>query len=160
MKTLYFDINGTLTSEYRCKPALAAGAFERAVRQAGFERLVCVSNLQNTIRLLAELGRPVDSLAMIFDMCFGAFADQPWFRQVTSLVADPGHRAAAIDFTGDWWYLDDLAEEFLANDGLQSRLHQHIGGRVLAPHAASDGAEILDWLRAGPPSRVGSAARR
>jgi len=49
MKTLYFDINGTLAFHYECKSALVSGAFERTVRQTGFERLVCVSNIQNTV---------------------------------------------------------------------------------------------------------------
>jgi hypothetical protein len=73
IKTLYFDINGTIVHEYRCKPVLSGGAFERAVRRAGFQRLVCMSNIQNTIKLLADLGKQPDSLSIMFDMCWGAF---------------------------------------------------------------------------------------
>jgi len=56
VKTLYFDINGTIAREYQCKPALADGAFEQAVRKAGFERLVCMSNAQSFLKLLDEMG--------------------------------------------------------------------------------------------------------
>jgi hypothetical protein len=28
------------------------------------------------------------------------------------LVQDPKHRAQYINFTEDWWYVDDLAEEY------------------------------------------------
>lgn len=41
MKTLYFDIDGTILplDAPGPKPALADGALERVVREAGFERL-------------------------------------------------------------------------------------------------------------------------
>jgi len=148
VKTLYFDINGTLTFEYACKPALAGGAFEGAVRRAGFERLVCVSNIQNTIKLLADLGRQPDGLAILFDMCWGAFSDPAWFRQVTTVVSEPDHRARFIDLSRDWWYLDDLARDYLETEGLSHLFAANAGSRILAPARTSDGAEILDWLRA------------
>ena len=147
MKTLYFDINRTLTFEYTCKPALAGGAFERAVRQAGFERLVCVSNVQSTIKLLSDLGKQPDSLEIIFDMCWGAFTDLKWFRQVTITVPGPERRATYIDFSGDWWYLDDLAQNYFEREGMSERFAANIGGRILAPPSESDGSEILTWLR-------------
>jgi hypothetical protein len=41
---LYFDIDGVLLDyEDRPKPALIGGVFERALQDAGFDRLVCVS---------------------------------------------------------------------------------------------------------------------
>ena len=146
-KTLYFDINGTIAFQYQCKPALVDGAFERAVRAAGFERLVCMSNVQNTIKLLAHLGKQPDALGIIFDMCWGAFRDPDWFRRVTTLVPDPDHRANHIDLASDWWYLDDLAREYFATEELQAQFDQHLGGRILAPAPASDGMDILAWLR-------------
>jgi len=43
-RTLYFDIDGVLLDyEDRPKPALIGGVFERALQDAGFDRLVCVS---------------------------------------------------------------------------------------------------------------------
>jgi hypothetical protein len=73
MKTLYFGTNGTIAFEYQCKSELANGAFEPAVREAGFERLVCVSNVQNIIKLVEDLGQAPDRLAATFDRCWGAF---------------------------------------------------------------------------------------
>ena len=146
-KTLYFDINGTITFLYRCKPALTEGAFEQAVREAGFERLICMSNIQNTIRLLTALGKQPDSRGIIFDMCWGAFRDSDWFRRVTTLVPDPDHRARCIDLAADWWYMDDLAEEYLQKDGFANLYAANLGRRVLMPKPDSDGDEILRWLR-------------
>lgn|SRR5439155_965341 len=148
MKTLYFDINGTLALHYECKPALAGGVFERAVRQAGFERLVCMSNIQNTIKVLADMGQTTDTLGIIFDLCWGAFCDRMWFLDVTALVPDPEHRVRSVDFAADWWYLDDLAEEYLGREGMSKLFLQNQGGRILAPDPEGDGNEILDWLRA------------
>lgn len=147
MKALYFDINGTLVCDYKCKPALVGGAFERAVRQARFERLVCMSNIQNTVRFLARTGRTTDTLGIIFDLCWGAFCDRRWFHQVTALVPDPEHRVRSIDLAGDWWYLDDLAEEYMAKEGMTKFFLPNHGKRILAPEPESDGVEVLDWLQ-------------
>jgi len=147
MKTLYFDINGTLVFHYECKAALAGGAFERTVRQAGFERLVCMSNIQNTVRYLANTKQTTDTLGVIFDLCWGAFCDRIWFLQVTALVPDPEHRVQSIGFDGDWWYLDDLAREYLEREGMSRLFLQDQRRRVFAPDPESDGNEILDWLR-------------
>ncbi len=146
-KTLYFDINGTIAFEYQCKPALMNGAFEQAVREAGFERLVCVSNVQNIIKMVEELGEAPDRLAVTFNMCWGAFRDKDWFHAVTTLVADPERRVGYIDYDGDWWYLDDLAQEYFEREKSSQLFEQHYGKRILAPDAASDGYEILRWLR-------------
>lgn len=148
MRTLYFDINGTLVHHYVCKPALVGGAFERAVRQARFERLVCMSNIQNTVRFLVDIGRTTDTLGMIFDLCCGAFCDRTWFHQVTALVPDPEHRVRSIDLAGDWWYLDDLAEEYLEKDGMTRLFLPNYGKRILAPKPESSGDEVLYWLQA------------
>jgi hypothetical protein len=146
MKTLYFDIHGTIVHTYQCKPSLANGAFEQAVRRAGFERLVCMSNIQNTIKLLVELDKQPDGLHIIFDMCWGAFRDVDWFRQVTTLVPDPDHRALYIDLATDWWYVDDLAKEYLEKDGFANLFEANVGRRILTPAPGGDGVEILRWL--------------
>jgi len=83
---------------------------------------------------------------MMFDMCFGAFRDEPWFCQVTTLVPDPDHRALHIDLAMDWWYVDDLAMHYLEKDGRSNLCDQLIGRRILAPESSSDGYEILRWL--------------
>ena len=146
VKTLYFDIDGTIVFEYQCKPALADGAFERAVRRAGFQRLVCMSNLQSFIKLLDEMGHAPDRLAVMFDMCWGAFSDAVWFRQSTTLVPDPDHRAIYIDVASDWWYVDDRAKEYLEKEALASLLEANLGRRILVLTPDSGGVEILRWL--------------
>ena len=157
VKILYFDINGTIVRDYQCKPALAGGAFEQAVREAGFGRLVCMSNAQSFIKLLDEMGHAPNPLAIMFNMCWGAFRDADWFHQVTTLVPDPGHRALYIDVTTDWWYLDDLAKKYLEKEGLASLFETNLGRRILVPTASSDGEEILRWLtNSGASTHSGS----
>ncbi len=107
-----------------------------------------MSNIQNTIKLLAEMGQTTDTLGIMFDLCGGAFCDRIWFLQVTALVPDPEHRVRFVDFAGDWWYLDDLAEEYFEKEGLSKLFLQNQGRRILAPDPEGDGNEILDWLRA------------
>ncbi len=96
MRTLSFDIDGTLLrgSFGAPKALLAAGAFERAVRAAGFERLVCVGNVVAIVRTL-ERAQPVDGQAMVLRVCQGVFEDEAWFRATTELVEDPAARARA-----------------------------------------------------------------
>jgi hypothetical protein len=158
LKTLYLDIDGTIVHEYRCKPALANGIFERAVREVGFERIVCMSNQQIIIKFLDDMGQAPDGLRIIFDLCWGAFRDAVWFRQVTTLVPDPERRARFIDMTGDWWYLDDLARSFLDKEELANVFAEQIGKRILAPEPTSDGNEILRWLRECCTSRNASSS--
>ena len=117
------------------------------MREAGFDRLVCVSNILNIIRFLNEMGKETDGLGMVFEMCRGAFSDIAWFRQVTTLVSDPEHRARFIDVSANWWYLDDLAAEYLAREGRTGLLKVDEGRRILAPNPEGDGKDILDWLR-------------
>ena len=66
-RVLYFDIDGTLLTESEPKTALADGAFEQAVRAAGFDRLVCVGNVVTTIRFLLGREEPIDGLRMVFE---------------------------------------------------------------------------------------------
>ena len=119
-RTLYFDLDGTLIHMGfgSVKPRLAGAAFERAVRAAGFERLVCVANAVSIVHALEELGREADGVGMIHRLTFGAVSDEAWFRRVTTLVPDPRHRARFIDRTIDWWWVDDLAARYLALEGM------------------------------------------
>jgi hypothetical protein len=56
LKTLYFDLDGTLvlSSFGQVKPRLDQGRFERGVRRAAFQRLVCVANSVAIISALAR----------------------------------------------------------------------------------------------------------
>ena len=148
MKTLYFDIDGTILplEAEGPKPALAAGALERAVRAAGFTRLVCVGQIVTSIRLLESYQDDVDGLGMVYSLCRGAFADEAWFRGACELVADPDARAAAVDRDGDWWYADDLADVYFARAGLGDVYAEHVGGRIHLADPVDDGAELLAWM--------------
>ena len=97
MKTLYFDIDGTILRDSTPKPALSDGAFERAVKTAGFAKLVCVSNVITTIQFMEKLRQEIDGLGVVFDVCRGTIHDPAWFRSMTTLVSDPEHRARCIE---------------------------------------------------------------
>lgn len=148
-KVLYFDIDGTLLSpESEPKPRLAGGAFEEGVREAAFDRLVCVSNLGKIIQFLGEMGKVSDGLGLAFELCRGTFADEAWFRQVTTLAMKYAeHRVHIIDYSADWWYLDDLAAYFMEKEGRSDLFKANVGRRIFAPNPNGDGLDILDWLR-------------
>jgi hypothetical protein len=148
VKTLFFDLDGTVIvlDEGTVKPRLAGGAFERAIRNAGFEQLVCVGNAVAIIGHLEGLKMKPDGHQMIFDLCFGAFEDKRWFASVCSWIAEPRDRGRIITGLGDWWYVDDLAREYLEEAGKHSLFELHNGGRILVPDASGDGQEMLDWI--------------
>ena len=150
MKTLYFDIDGTIlpANEARAKPCLEGGRLESAVRSAGFHRLVCVGNFCHIAAVMKGMGVDFDELGILLGICRGAFVDDHWFRSVTTLVSDPEDRARCIDFTGDWWYLDDLAEEYLRRANREDVLKSQLNGRVFIPDPNGDGRDVLDWLTA------------
>jgi hypothetical protein len=147
VKVLYFDISGTLVDEGgRAKPALADGAFERAVRAAGVERLVCVSSLLTIVEARRLAGQDVDVHAFILGQCDGVFDDPAWFRNAVEMGRVPRRRVEAIDESLDWYYVDDYAREYLEHAGRYDLARDEIGRRILATPANSDGADVLDWV--------------
>ncbi len=149
MKILYFDIDGTILrgDEGEVKTALGAGAFEVAIRDAGIERLVCVGNFGAIASGMKVLEIEYDTLGVLFRLCGGAFRDEAWLRARTIVIDDPQRRADHIDFTGDWWYADDLAPYYLRQSGRAELLERHLGGRILTPEPSGDGRDVLEWLR-------------
>lgn len=149
MRTLYFDIDGTLLlgSFGAPKPALAGGAFERLVRGAGFERLVCVGNVVQLVRTL-ERSQPVDGLGMVLRVCQGVFEDEAWFRSVTTLIDDPAARARTVlaDGGADWRWIDDLAAHYCKEAGLAHAYREHAGARIFVPTSDGDGQDVAGWL--------------
>jgi hypothetical protein len=148
MKTLYFDIDGTilLSDQHDAKPCLANGRLEAAIRKAGFRKLVCVGNFSRIAEMLRGSGVEYDELAALLSICRGAFSDEPWFRAVTRLIANPEHRTGQIDFSSDWWYVDDLAAEYLRAANQEDVLRAHLGTRIFIPSRMGNGQDVIDWL--------------
>jgi hypothetical protein len=147
-RTLYFDLDGTVVVRDfgHVKPKLADGGFERAIRHAGFERLVCVANMCTIVTALLEIEPDTDGRGMILQLCQGAFQDETWFRRVTTLIPDGAHRARHIDFAGDWWWADDRPAKFLALEGLLPLLDQHRGHRLMVTDPDGDGSDLIEWF--------------
>lgn len=148
MRTLYFDIDGTvlLGDGEAVKSELGAGRFEEAVRSAGFSRLVCVGYFAAIAHAVSGLGADYDALGVLFQLCRGAFQDEAWLRSRTVLVADPENRVDHIDFRGDWWYVDDLAERYMHLAGRDDTFRANLGGRVCVPDPLGNGHDVLEWL--------------
>lgn len=146
-RTLYFDLDGTIIhGDFgTVKPSLADGQLESAIRAAGFERLVCVANMCTIVTTLIEAGREVDGHEMILRLSQGAFRDEDWFRSSTTLIPDGSRRARYIDFSGDWWWVDDRALFFLDREGLAHHADQE-GRRLMVPQPDGDGSDIISWL--------------
>jgi hypothetical protein len=162
MRKLYFDVDGTILCMYTplAKTALAGGAFERAVREAGVEELVCIGNYVGVVRAMHAIMKDFDPLGAIFEVCAGVFQDEEWFRSHTRLVEDPDRRAAEIDLAADWLYLDDLAEKYFSDAGREDVFREHDGSRIFSPTPEGDGRDVLVWLRAIRQARPGSDGRR
>ena len=150
MKTLYFDIDGTILLNDRnvVKPELGNGAFEAAVRNAGFLALVCVGNFGAIARVVKELGVEYDEIGVLFGLCRGAIEDEAWLRSMTVLITDPQHRADFIDYTGDWWYVDDLARHYMESAGKTEVFQEYLGNRICMPDPQGNGRDVLEWLSA------------
>jgi hypothetical protein len=148
MRSLYFDIDGTLLDINSGKPktALANGAFEKLVRRSGLDRLVCTGQFIDVIRDAAEFGGSYDGMGALFRVCRGVFLDETWFRDNVLLVQDPTNRAGEVDFTEDWWYVDDMAEYYFGLVRLNSTFAKHVGRRILVPSSDGDGEDITNWF--------------
>ena len=153
MKTLYFDIDGTvlLDNQQAVKPRLGQGEFETAIRSAGFNRMVCVGNFCRIAALAAELIPNYPKYDVLMNLCRGALLDADWVRRRTTFVEDAETRAAFIDLSGDWWYLDDLAAHYCQLAGMTKVYTANIGTRICAPAPRGDGADVLEWLQRATP---------
>ncbi len=148
MNILYFDIDGTLLDLGSGKPkkALSDGAFEAAVRRTGIKKLVCVGSFVDVISAIEDCEGPYDGIGDLFKLCGGVFSSEGWFRKNVIIIKNSANRAGKIDFSQNWWYVDDLAEYFFRSVGLDSIFSENSGGRIFVPSPGGDGAEILKWL--------------
>ena len=149
MKCLCFDIDGTLLvgSTGKPKPALASGRLEAAIREAAVDRLICVANFASVVHTMHAVDPGFDGLGALFALCQGVFRDEVWFRRVTRLAEDPRNRGLEVSQESDWWYVDDLAHEYLARAGLDALFKEENGHRILVPNCEGDGSEVIEWLR-------------
>ncbi|MCA9317217.1 MAG: hypothetical protein R3F05_00520 [Planctomycetota bacterium] len=148
-RVLYFDIDGTLVHETfgAAKRALADGRFERLVRSAGFDRLVCVSDAVSIGRLIASQRPGEDLMDTVLQLCGGTLRDSDWFRQNVRPVFDPIHRGRYIDTRHDWYFVDDWAATHLEQAYPSTFIEYLRQGRVLQCNAAGSGDDIVAWLR-------------
>lgn len=148
MRTLYFDIDGTVLvlDAGVPKPALAEGRLERAIRRASMDMLVCVGNFAGVVQSVRAVRPGYDGLGVLFSLCGGAFSDETWFREHVEFVSDPKLRATEVKLDTDWWYMDDQAERYFAAAGRSELFRAHRGRRILEPSPRGDGRDVLDWL--------------
>ncbi|MGE0193381.1 MAG: hypothetical protein AB7T63_15225 [Planctomycetota bacterium] len=148
-RVLYFDIDGTLVHETfgAAKRALAHGRFERLVRSAGFDRLVCVSDAVSIGRLVAAQRPGEDLMDTVLHLCGGTLRDGEWFRTHVRPVFDPIHRGRYIDTRCDWYFVDDWATAHLEQAYPSTWIDYLRQGRVLQCNAVGSGDDIVAWLR-------------
>lgn len=156
MRTLYFDIDGTLllNDHAGAKTFLANGVFEEAVRAAGIGRLVCVGNFVDVVRIAATIQPSYDRVKALFSICLGVFSSEAWFRENVAMADDAERRAELVDLGADWWYVDDLAEHYFRAAGRDDTFRHEAGRRIMVPTPNGDGRDVLEWLAAIPSVRA------
>jgi len=152
MRTLYFDIDGTVLTLGSGEPksALERGSLERTIREAKVDELVCVGNFVGVIRTVWTIQPEYDGLGAVFTLCRGVFEDEIWFRALTRLVVNPARRAAEVELREDWWYMDDQAEKYFRDADLVRVFREHHGRRILQPSPTGDGHDVLEWIHSIP----------
>ena len=67
-------------------------------------------------------------------------------RNNTTLIENPQDRTEYIDYSADWWYVDDLAEYYMKKSGKAEIYRAAIGKRICEPDPKGSGRDILNWL--------------
>jgi hypothetical protein len=147
-KLLYFDIDGTIldSSTKAVKRNLQNGQLELKIREAHFDKIYCVGNVNEIFKGLEEMGQQVDSVEIIYTLCFDAFTDFDWFMKNVCCAKQSDQRIKEIQFNEDWWYMDVLAERYLDTDESIGVLKQHLGARIFIPKPEGDGEDIINWF--------------
>ena len=147
-KFLYFAIDGTILdgSTKAVKKNLQNGVLELKIREANFENTFCVGNVNNIFKGLEQMGQHVENAEIVFTLCFNAFTNFDWFINTVCCSKNPDQEINQIDFTADWWYMDDLAERYLKKIGKNDILKEEKGKRILIPDPVGNGQDIITWF--------------
>jgi hypothetical protein len=147
-RTLYFDIDGVLLDyEDRPKPALIGGVFERALQDAGFDRLVCVSGWA-AMAAAPVLRIPIAAQGWwLHRYLEELFPSAQWFLDRLILCTDPDRRGWSIDTSGDWYYVDDWADEYFVAAHGTELYEAELGRHICRADPHSDGSDVLAWVR-------------
>jgi serine/threonine protein phosphatase 1 len=147
-KVLYFDIDGTLLDyDDEPKAALLDGKLEKALKEAGFDHLACVSGW---VDILAAPVMQIQTLSerkeALHKKLAPLFPDREWFLDKLMLVYDTDHRCRYIDLQSDWYYVDDWADHFFTAALGPQRYEAEQGRRILLCDHEGDGSDVLVWL--------------
>jgi len=147
-KLLYFDIDGTVlnSASKAVKSNLQNGKLELKIREAHFDKIYCMGNVNDIFNGLEEMGQHVDNVEIVYTLCFDAFTDFDWFINHVCCMKNPDQKMNQIQYNEDWWYMDVSAKKFLKNGDSGPDLKQHLGTRILVPKAQGDGEDIITWI--------------
>jgi hypothetical protein len=147
-KLLYFDIDKTILagSTRAVKKNLQNGQLELKIKENNFDKIFCVGNVNKIFNGLEEMGQHVESVEIIYTLCFDAFTDFEWFLSNVCCTKESEHRIKQIQFTQDWWYMDSLADKYFKKVGKNEILNRQEGKRILIPTPEGDGQDILNWF--------------
>jgi hypothetical protein len=147
-KFFYFGIDGTILdkSTKAVKKNLQNGQFELKIRNFNFDKIICVGMINKIFNGLKEIGQQVDNVEIVYTLCFDAFTDFDWFVNMVCCTNNEAKPIRQIDFSGDWWYLDNAAEKHFKSVGKSDILKKHKGNRILIPNPIGDGQDIISWF--------------
>jgi hypothetical protein len=147
-KYLYFDIDGTILdgTTKAVKKNLQNGQLEIKIREADFDRIYCVGNVNKIFHGLEEMGQHVDNVEIVYTLCFDAFTDFDWFMNNVCCTKNPDQRIEQIQFNADWWYMDVLAKKYFNECKKGGNIEEHLGNRIFIPNSQGDGQDIINWF--------------
>jgi len=147
-KILYFDIDGTILdkSTKAVKKNLQNGQLELRIRNTNFDKIICVGNINDIFKGLQNMGQHVDTVEIMYTLCFDAFTDFDWFTNTVHCSKNENQRIKQIDFSGDWWYMDHSAEKHFRSVGKSEILKKQKGNRILIPNPVGNGQDIISWI--------------
>ncbi|WP_419535809.1 hypothetical protein [Endozoicomonas sp.] len=144
---LYFDIDGVLLNyDDEPKTMLLDGRLQTRLKALNLDRLVCVSGWSDIVNSDVPPKPQSIQKERIYDLLKAIFTDRAWFLYRLQLQYNTDQRCQYINLTGNWFYMDDWADQFFTDAYGSKAYSQHLGQRVLLvdPHAA--GEDILSWL--------------